>query len=176
MTQRGLTIEQRFDLHWIPEPNSGCRLWVGSRNEFGYGVFRIDKGKNVRAHRFSYERSKGGIPEGFEIDHLCRNKSCVNPSHLEAVSPQENRRRENRDKVDSNTIKACHCAVCGAEIQRKYRPNSDTKCRKCIHLQASRKYERANTERKSLYYLQNRERLLKKAKDRYDKVKGSSKT
>src|SRR6202030_118623 len=81
-------ITDKFDRHWIPEPNSGCWLWLGACNEFGYGKF----GK-VKAHRFSYEREKGPIPDGLEIDHLCRNKSCVNPDHLEAVTHGENRRR-----------------------------------------------------------------------------------
>jgi len=67
----------------------GCWLWVGSNNG-RYPVF--PKGGRY-AHRWSYEHHVGPIPEGYEIDHLCRVTLCVNPTHLEAVTPQENKRR-----------------------------------------------------------------------------------
>lgn len=65
-----------------------CWLWSMSLNKDGYGSY-----KNKRAHRVSYEFSKGKIPAGLEIDHLCRNRSCVNPDHLEAVTHLENIKR-----------------------------------------------------------------------------------
>lgn len=67
----------------------GCWLWIGSTNFGGYGTYYVS-GRAVRAHRFSYELFVGKIPDGLELDHLCRYKSCVNPKHLEPVTHQEN--------------------------------------------------------------------------------------
>jgi len=70
-------------------PTTGCWLWTGFIHPSGYGSVRDGK-KNDLAHRASYRMFKGFIPAGTEINHLCNNKSCVNPIHLEAVSHQEN--------------------------------------------------------------------------------------
>ena len=75
----------------VPEPNSGCWLWMGAVS-FGYA--RVEwGGKNKRAHRVIYELCGGEIPLGFEIDHKCGVRCCVNPDHLDAVTKQENIRR-----------------------------------------------------------------------------------
>ena len=68
-------------------PN-GCWIWQGSKDRLGYGRVGGSKSGEGRglAHRFAYEFVKGPIPEGLELDHLCRNPPCVNPDHLEAVS------------------------------------------------------------------------------------------
>ncbi len=74
---------------------NSCWLWTGTKIRAkpdmleGYGQFYY-KGGSVRAHRFSYELSKGKISAGLTIDHLCRRPPCVNPDHLEAVTPREN--------------------------------------------------------------------------------------
>ena len=71
-----------FDEAYIPEPNSGCWLWLKDNDEDGYGGgFRV-RGKQVRAHRFSYERAFGPIPDGKLVLHRCDNPGCVNPDHL----------------------------------------------------------------------------------------------
>ncbi len=82
----------RFDCKISTEPNSGCWLWMGTITEKGYGRF-WDGSAMVQAHRFSYERYKGIIADGLELDHLCRVRSCVNPDHLEPVTGIENRTR-----------------------------------------------------------------------------------
>jgi hypothetical protein len=61
-------------------------------NERGYGRFWAN-GKRFVAHRYAHELMTGSIPDGYEVDHLCRNTSCVNPAHLEAVTPEEHDRR-----------------------------------------------------------------------------------
>lgn len=69
----------------------GCWVWTGKTNEAGYGVIRANpNGQYLLAHRVSYEDAKGPIPEGLELDHLCENKPCVRPDHLEAVPHEVN--------------------------------------------------------------------------------------
>ncbi|MFA7253987.1 MAG: HNH endonuclease signature motif containing protein [Patescibacteria group bacterium] len=69
-----------------------CWEWLGSKTPSGYGILGRF-GKTILAHRLSYMIFKDEIQEGLEIDHLCCNKSCVNPWHLEAVSHSENLKR-----------------------------------------------------------------------------------
>lgn len=70
-----------------------CWIWMGSNNGVGYGEIRINN-KKVYAHRWSVENlSDRKIPDGMQIDHLCRNPSCVNPDHLEIVTSAMNVRR-----------------------------------------------------------------------------------
>ena len=75
---------------------NGCWDWVGALSPLGYGSATGSDGKTRKAHRVIYERVKGAIPAGLELDHLCRNPSCVNPDHLEPVSHRENCRRGNQ--------------------------------------------------------------------------------
>jgi hypothetical protein len=83
-----MNIEEKIEY----EPNSGCWLWIGARRVREYGS--IQQGdKSILAHRYVYEQHRGPIPEGKELDHLCRVPSCVNPSHLEPVSHAMNMQR-----------------------------------------------------------------------------------
>jgi hypothetical protein len=68
---------------------SPCWIWQGSPERDGYGQVRVD-GVHKRAHRWYYERFVSAIPKGFEVDHLCYVRLCVNPNHLEAVPPAVN--------------------------------------------------------------------------------------
>jgi hypothetical protein len=74
------------------EKTDSCWLWTASKTPRGYGTFYFE-GRNRGAHRVAYLLTKGAIPEGAELDHLCRNPSCVNPDHLEPVTHLENTRR-----------------------------------------------------------------------------------
>jgi HNH endonuclease len=85
-----------------------CWIWKGcirtdSKNK-GYGYFKWLDNKGSSAHRASYQLFRGAIPENLEIDHLCQNRSCVNPAHLEVVTHQENmdRRWKGRRERDKN--------------------------------------------------------------------------
>lgn len=84
------SAEDRFMSH--VEKTEACWNWTGSIS-LGYGKFGVNengKWKSVWTHRFSYEMFKGPIPENLHIDHLCRNRKCVNPDHLEAVTQKIN--------------------------------------------------------------------------------------
>lgn len=75
------------------EKTDECWNWTASRNKDGYGQFKVQGSNLSLAHRFAYEQLVGPIPEGLTIDHLCRNRACVRPAHLEAVPMEENHRR-----------------------------------------------------------------------------------
>jgi len=89
--------------------NDTCWEWAGTKNHGGYGLFYFNK-KSVFAHRFSYEQYKGKIPNGLELDHLCRNPCCCNPAHLEAVTHKENVQRGMAGFVTGlKNIQKTHC-------------------------------------------------------------------
>jgi hypothetical protein len=79
----------RFCRLVAPQTN-GCWYWQGKRQRSGYGRFAIRHARCTMAHRWAYEYFIGPIPAGLEIDHLCRTRWCVNPLHLEAVTPAVN--------------------------------------------------------------------------------------
>ncbi|MFN2485673.1 MAG: HNH endonuclease signature motif containing protein [Acidimicrobiia bacterium] len=100
-----VTILKRLLLKVRRDPN-GCWLWTGNLAN-GYGRFWLG-GKTQPAHRVAYEELVGPVPDGLELDHLCFNKSCINPWHLEAVTHAENVRRS--DVALGIRSAATHCA------------------------------------------------------------------
>lgn len=85
----------------------GCWKWLGFLNDSGYGMFKAYSDRSMMlAHRYSYELHVGPIPEGLQLDHLCRNPACVNPGHLEPVTHEENVRRGN---AGHNMRSKTHC-------------------------------------------------------------------
>jgi hypothetical protein len=81
------------------EKRGECQVWTGARNNKGYGSMRLSTHKTSLVHRFIYEQIVGPIPAGLTIDHLCRNKLCVNVEHLEVVTRSENSLRQWRDRA-----------------------------------------------------------------------------
>lgn len=90
MSRPATTIADRFAAR-IGVRHDGCWEWLGARSD-GYGRIQI-AGRSCRTHRVAYEMFAGPIPEGMALDHLCRNRSCCNPAHLEVVTWGENNRR-----------------------------------------------------------------------------------
>ena len=145
-------IIERFWDRVSPEPNSGCWIWVGGlaggdNGKIGeYGVLSKPSPNPgmVYAHRVAYEHYKGPIPKGFQIDHLCRVKCCVNPDHLEAVTPSVNSLRG----ISVNGTKT-HCAKGHPFFgENLYEAAGRRYCRTCIraHYEA-RKKRKANESR-----------------------------
>ncbi len=100
-------------MHWRQRFNNkvqqgdGCWEWLGGLTSSGYGKFWLDGG-TVLAHRVAYELWVGPIPEDLHLDHLCRRRSCVNPTHLEPVTVRENLLRSPLTLAGQNAIKT-HC-------------------------------------------------------------------
>ncbi len=120
--------ELRF-LAKIARAENGCWEWIASCKPNGYGYFRRWKERGGGyAHRWAYEHFVGPIPDGLHLDHLCRNKRCVNPSHLEPVTQAENNRRQ----VVALGARSSACKR-GHDLDRRYTsPNGKiTYCREC---------------------------------------------
>jgi hypothetical protein len=84
-------IDEIFDRHIIPEPNSGCWLWDGATNNDGYGTIRRNK-TTRSAHRYAFEIANGNIQNGLCVCHKCDVPSCVNPDHLFSGTHTDNMR------------------------------------------------------------------------------------
>ena len=132
---------------------NGCWEWVGHRNNKGYGVWGVFKHPYL-AHRRMYERVRGTIPEGLQLDHLCRNKPCVNPDHLEAVTARENTLRGN--SMAARWARRTHCER-GHQFtpENVYRNTGARKCKVChrgkvrLYKKLRREARKANATRPS---------------------------
>ena len=122
------------------EKTESCWRWTGGCSSNGYGSFQLPRNgtrqqQKVSAHRFSYEHIKGRVPEGLTLDHLCRNRWCVNPAHLEAVTSRVNTLRS--DNLAALNARKTHCAN-GHEFSKentRFRRGGARTCRECQRTQ-----------------------------------------
>lgn len=123
-------VRQTPDRFWTKvEKTETCWNWVGAKSS-GYGTFRIEEGM-IKAHRYSYELVIGPIPEGLTLDHLCRNRSCVNPWHLEPVTNKVNSLRG--IGVGAMHAQQTHCIAGHAfDDTNTYRWRGGRFCRTCM--------------------------------------------
>lgn len=129
-----------------------CWIWLGAKNNKGYGVMSVRDGKpHIEcAHRVTYISVHGSIPEGLELDHLCRVTCCCNPSHLEAVTHRENQLR-GTSPFAIHAAKT-HC-IHGHEFtpQNTIKEKLGRKCRQCAKdRQAKRSMKSQREQGKSL--------------------------
>lgn len=104
----------RFEQKVSPEPTSGCWLWTGAMQPKGYGTVKVD-GRVWLAHRAVYTAHVGPIPAGLDLDHKCRNRSCVRPDHLEPVTHAENLQRAS--KLSPASVAAMRAACDAGEAR-----------------------------------------------------------
>ena len=137
MNKMDKTIWERFWDKVSLNKDTGCWEWKNPTTT-GYGSFWVDgQQKSLPSHRVSYNMLVGKIPKELEIDHLCRNRSCVRPSHLDIVTHKENVRRglmgpilkthcprgHQYNKVNTYVTKAGHrlCRICHNENEKRYK-------------------------------------------------------
>ncbi len=127
------TLAERIGSRLNYDAMSGCWNWTGSDNGKGYGRI-YSKGRFVYVHRASYEIARGPIPEGLQLDHLCRNPRCANPAHLEAVTNAENTRRGKVSALRDRPAPT-HCKRGHAYAERGTRDTKgNLRCRECARV------------------------------------------
>ena len=133
-------MKEQLEGKYLRNATTGCWDWLLCKEKTGYGFVSV-KSRTRYAHRVAFEAFKGKIPAGKDLDHLCRNRGCVNPDHLEPVTRKENVRRgaglggalrkwpthckRGHPFTEENAYfwkgdKSRRCKICNREAQRRY--------------------------------------------------------
>lgn len=118
-----------------------CHVWTAALNSCGYGSFFLD-GSMRAAHRVAYEMQVGRIPDGRELDHLCRNRACVNPAHLDPVTHHENMTRSPLLRLSGQPERdRTHCPHGHPyDTSNTVLRNGKRECRTCVRERAKRRW------------------------------------
>lgn len=134
-------LRERFERNIKKDAATGCWLWTASVSRGGYAYMQSEsREKRVPAHRISYELHRGAIPEGLQIDHLCRVRRCVNPDHLEPVTAAENTRRGRAGEINHlrNLAKTtCRHGHLLTPENTYVRPSGFRECRECVRIRTN---------------------------------------
>lgn len=114
-------LGERFWSKVKENPDTGCWEWTASTGFYGYGQYS-HKSHPTRAHRLAYMEMVGEIPDGLHLDHLCRNRCCVNPDHLDPVPQLVNMRRAMTTHCKNGHLRSEHS---------RHRPNGSRYCGTC---------------------------------------------
>lgn len=139
MSQRSVSRPSAEERFWPKVKKAGpdeCWEWLASKGK-GYGHFTLESGRSIQAHRFSYGLVNGPVPEGLVLDHLCRNRGCVNPAHLEPVTIGENVLRGVGASAQNARKTHCYRGHEFTEENTQYRsgPRPGRACRTCAREQ-----------------------------------------
>ena len=118
----------------------GCWEWIGAKTRKGYGTWNL-AGSRRPAHRVMYEKHRGPIPDGLQIDHLCRKRDCVNPDHMEPVTTKENTLRGTSPSARCAAQTSCVHGHPFDEINTIKTRNGARVCRECMR-RRGREYQR----------------------------------
>jgi hypothetical protein len=133
-----MTLLQRFHAKVAHGKANECWLWTAAKSVEGYGLFHVPAlGRMVRAHRFSWTVTGRTIPNGMQLDHLCRTPSCVNPAHLELVTSRENTLRGNGPSAKNAKKELCPRGHAYSGVRSRKR-----RCGECERSQDRARYRR----------------------------------
>lgn len=117
----------------------GCWEWQASCNDYGYGQYWLRR-TMMKAHRVAYELLRGPIPDGLELDHICRNRRCVRPSHLEPVTTAVNTLRGEAPSAQNARLTHCRRGHAFSPENTHITPRGTRTCRTCRRESARAKY------------------------------------
>lgn len=134
------TPDERFDRKWVLDPDTGCHIWQDHLIS-GYGQFRIQRGVQVMAHTYAYERANGPVPDGLILDHICHpddgscpggvciHRQCCNPDHVRPVTRGENTLRS---ATGRSAVNARRTECIRGHALPQYVPGERRACRVCM--------------------------------------------
>lgn len=134
MRQQSITV--RFWQRVVCDLTTRCWQWTGHINQNGYGCIKSEggrAGKSLRVHRVSYELLVGPLPADMVIDHLCRNRACCNPAHMELVTFRENVLRGYGSPAQNARKTTCSNGHEFTPENTYLRPEGGRACRTCMH-------------------------------------------
>lgn len=149
MPRKRIPLDERF-WKWVSvgDGEDDCWIWMGYVRPDGYGAIFGTSYKNpLRVHRVCYEFLVGPIPDGLELDHLCRNPRCVRPDHLEPVTHRENLLRGNTLTAKHARTTACPWGHPYDENNTYVSPSGGRQCRTCNRINNLKSQKRCRAKR-----------------------------